>query len=63
MPLGDVVAVGDFEGYVHFLSRESGAFVARYSTDGSAIRAAPLVLPSSVLLVETQDGGLYALTL
>ena len=41
----------------------SGAFVARYSTDGSAIRAAPLVLPSSVLLVETEDGGLYALSL
>ena len=63
VPLGDVVAVGDFEGYVHFLSRESGAFVARYATDGSAIRAAPLVLPSSVVLVETQDGGLYALSL
>ena len=63
VPLGDVVAVGDFEGYVHFLSRDSGAFVARYSTDGSAIRAAPLVLPSSVLLVETEDGGLYALSL
>ena len=63
VPLGDVVAVGDFEGYVHFLARDSGAFVARYSTDGSAIRAAPLVLPSSVLLVETEDGGLYALSL
>ena len=63
VPLGDVVAVGDFEGYVHFLARDSGAFVARYSTDGSAIRAAPLVLPSSVVLVETQDGGLYALSL
>ena len=27
-----LVAVGDFEGYVHFLSRDTGAFVARYST-------------------------------
>ena len=61
VPLGDLIAVGDFEGYVHFLSRDTGAFVARYSTDGSAIHAAPLLLPSSLLLVETQDGGLYAL--
>ena len=61
--LGDVIAVGDFEGDVHFLSRDSGAFVARYSTDGAAIRAAPVLLPSAGLLVETIDGGLYALTL
>src|SRR5262249_77852 len=27
--LGDVIAVGDVEGYVHFLSRETGAFVGR----------------------------------
>ena len=63
VPAGDVIAVGDFEGYVHFLARDSGAFVARYSTDGSAVRAAPLVLPSSALLVETQEGGLFALQL
>jgi outer membrane protein assembly factor BamB len=61
-PLGNVVAVGDLEGYVHFLSRDSGAFVARYSSGGGAVRAAPLALPSS-LLVQTQDGTLVALAL
>ena len=63
VPLGDAIAVGDFQGYVHFLARDSGAFVARYSTDGAAIRAAPLLLPSAGVLVETLDGGLYALAL
>jgi outer membrane protein assembly factor BamB len=63
LPLGDTIAVGDFEGYVHFLARDSGAFVARYSTDNAAIRAAPALLPSGGLLVETVDGGLYALAL
>jgi outer membrane protein assembly factor BamB len=56
------VAVGDFEGYVHFLSRESGAFVARYASGGGAVRAAPVSLPSSVL-VQTQNGTLLALAL
>lgn len=35
---GKAVAVADAEGYVHFLSREEGAFVGRVKTDGSAIR-------------------------
>jgi outer membrane protein assembly factor BamB len=60
-PVGDLVAVGDLEGYVHFLARETGAFVARYATDGSPVRAAPKAIPGGVL-VQTQDGGLYALS-
>jgi outer membrane protein assembly factor BamB len=62
VPVGDLVAVGDFEGYVHFLSRETGAFVARYATGGSAVRAAPVRLPFG-LLVQTQDGALHAIAL
>jgi len=62
LPLGTEVAAGDLQGFVHFMARESGAFVARAATDGSAIRAAPLRLPAGVL-VQTQAGGLYALTL
>jgi outer membrane protein assembly factor BamB len=59
---GNVVVVGDLEGYVHFLSRESGAFVARYESRGGAVRAAPVRLPSSVL-IQTQNGTLVALAL
>ena len=62
LPLGTEVALGDLQGYVHFLARESGAFVARVGTDGSAIRAAPLKLPDG-FVVQTQGGGLYALNL
>ncbi|MBI1943033.1 MAG: outer membrane protein assembly factor BamB [Betaproteobacteria bacterium] len=62
LPLGTEVALGDLQGYVHFLARESGAFVARFATDGSAIRAAPLKLPDG-FVVQTQSGGLYALNL
>jgi outer membrane protein assembly factor BamB len=59
---GDAVAVGDLEGYVHFLSRDSGAFVARRETGGGAVRAAPLRLGQG-LLIQTEDGGLFALAL
>jgi outer membrane protein assembly factor BamB len=61
LALGREVAVGDVEGYVHFLSRESGAFVGRVATDGSPIRSS-LVRLNGGLLVQTQDGNLYALS-
>lgn len=56
----DVVAVGDFEGYIHFLSQSDGAFVSRIATDGSAIKASPLVVGDK-LIVQTTDGRLFAL--
>lgn len=61
LPIGADVVVGDVEGYVHFLARDSGAFVARMATDGTPIRAAPIRLPTG-FLVQTQGGGLYALS-
>lgn len=55
------VVVGDFAGYMHFLSREDGAMLARVATDGSQIMGTPLVLGSS-LIVQTKAGALTALT-
>jgi len=62
LPSNNAIVVGDLQGFVHFLARDSGAFVARYETRGGAVRAAPMALPSG-LLVQTQDGTLYALAL
>ncbi|MBN3853107.1 MULTISPECIES: outer membrane protein assembly factor BamB [unclassified Paraburkholderia] len=58
--LGHAVAVGDYQGYVHFLSLDDGSFVARVKTDGSPITAAP-VLAGNTLVVLTKDGDLYGL--
>jgi len=63
LAIGRHVAVGDIEGYVHLLSREDGAFAARIATDGSAISAAPMALDSSTFLVQTRNGGVYAITI
>ena len=57
---GRVVAFGDYEGYVHFLSREDGTIIGRTSTDGSAIEALPLVAGSN-LIFQTQSGTVTAL--
>ena len=62
LPADNEIAVGDLEGYVHFLARDTGAFVARIATDGSPVRAAPLPIPGG-LLVQTRNGGLFAISL
>lgn len=62
LAFGRYVVVGDFEGYVHLLSREDGSFAARIATDGSAISAPPVALDPSSFLVQTRNGGVYAIT-
>jgi outer membrane protein assembly factor BamB len=62
LALGRHVIVGDFEGYVHVLSRDDGAFVARIATDGSAIQVPPVALDLSTFLVQTRNGGVFAIS-
>ena len=62
LAVGRNVVVGDFEGYVHLLSREDGSFVARMATDGSSINAPPVALDSTSFLVQTRNGGVYAIS-
>lgn len=57
---GRAVVVGDSQGYVHFLSRENGAFLGRVGTDGSAILSAPVVAGMN-LIFQTQAGAVIAL--
>jgi outer membrane protein assembly factor BamB len=57
---GRTVAVGDYQGYVHFLSREDGSFLARMATDGSPIATNPLVAGSN-LIFQTQNGTVTAI--
>ena len=57
-----LVAVGDFEGYVHWLSSDDGHFVARYRVSNSAIRS-PTLASIDTLYVSSQSGTLEALRL
>lgn len=62
VPIGSVVAVGDYQGYIHFLSRDDGGLAARTSTDGSRVQAAVSLVPGRSALFQTQAGSVVALT-
>ncbi|HYN55378.1 MAG TPA: outer membrane protein assembly factor BamB [Methylotenera sp.] len=61
VPMGSLVAVGDIEGYVHFLSREDGALASRIKTDDSPVMAQMALINTNTVLAQTRDGGLYAI--
>jgi outer membrane protein assembly factor BamB len=61
LAFGRFVIVGDFEGYIHLMSREDGSFVGRVATDGSAIGAPPVPLDLKSFVVQTRKGGVFAI--
>lgn len=52
------VLIGDFEGYVHLLDRDTGKTRSRLTTDGSPV--VTIVLQGGTALVATKSGGLFA---
>ncbi len=53
---GDVVVVGDFEGYLHWLDAKTGKLLARSRVDGDRITNRPVVAADGTVLVQ-DDGG------
>ncbi|WP_432470787.1 outer membrane protein assembly factor BamB [Amphritea sp. HPY] len=60
--LGNTVVVGDFEGYLHFMSQIDGHFVGRYKVDSSGLRGDMRVIDDT-LYVLSNGGRLAALQL
>lgn len=60
VPMGTLVAVGDVEGYVHFLSREDGTFAARVKTAQDGVLPQMTLINANTLLAQSRDGGIYA---
>ena len=63
LPMGSVIAVGDLEGYLHFLTRDEGSFAARIKLDSNAVMSLIAGTNSKQLIAETRDGGIYAITI
>jgi len=63
LPMGGVIAIGDLEGYVHFLDREDGSFYSRVRTVESPILARMTALGTNGMLAQTRNGGLYAISI
>ncbi|MBC7611115.1 MAG: outer membrane protein assembly factor BamB [Polaromonas sp.] len=59
--VGRSVAIGDFAGFIHLLSREDGSVSNRLATDGSAVAATP-VLANNTLVAVTRNGGVFGFT-
>lgn len=57
--VGRAMAVGDFQGYVHFLARDDGALVARSAIDGSAVMATAANAGTGAIF-QTQAGTVAA---
>ena len=49
--MGDAVVVGDFEGYLHWLSKFDGHFIARVEVDSSGILIPPIVKDNHLYVV------------
>ncbi|WP_296056246.1 outer membrane protein assembly factor BamB [uncultured Amphritea sp.] len=60
--LGTTVVVGDFDGYLHFMSQVDGHFVARYQVDNDGMRG-DMAVVDDVLYVLGNGGHLVALQL
>ncbi|MBT3047720.1 MAG: outer membrane protein assembly factor BamB [Candidatus Thiodiazotropha sp.] len=56
----DKIVVGDFDGYLHWLSQEDGRQLARIRVSGDAIRLKPLVMGDIVYVLD-EGGNLSAL--
>ncbi len=60
--VGNTIVVGDAEGYLHWLNKNDGQFIARNRVALSGIFAAP-VTDNTVIYVVTKDGQLAAYSL
>lgn len=59
--IGPYVVVGDVEGYVHWLDKSDGRFVARVRVDDSPVLAAPIAM-NDMVYVYSKGGTLSAYT-
>ncbi|MFV0450541.1 MAG: outer membrane protein assembly factor BamB [Vibrio sp.] len=62
MIIDDYVVVGDSEGYLHWIDRSSGEFVAQQMVDDSGFAVGPMVIDGGYVLI-TRNGDVKKLTI
>lgn len=60
LALGSLIAVADYQGFVHLLRREDGGFAARIATDGSEVRSNLLPMGDG-FVAQTANGAVVTL--
>ena len=61
--MGDFVSVGDLEGYLHILDKETGAFLGRIQLDDEPVMRRLVEFETGKFLAQTRNGGLYAIAI
>ncbi len=61
LPLSNVVAVGDLEGYIHLLSQDDGGFVGRTQLGSKPIMSL-VAGTNNQFFAQSRDGNIYAVT-
>ncbi len=61
--MGDYVAVGDLEGYIHILDKETGQFLGRIQLDEEPVMRRLVEFETGKFLAQTRNGGLYAIAI
>lgn len=59
VPVRDALALGDLEGFVHFLSQETGELLARVRVGDDPIHSPPLLV-GNMIVVQTSGGAVAA---
>ena len=59
--VGRAVAIGDFEGYVHFIERDTGRTLARVRVGSQAFSGQPIAIDANQVLVQSRSGNLALL--
>lgn len=62
LPIGNVVAIGDLEGYVHLLSQDDGSFVGRTQLGSKPLMSLVSGQPNQ-FFAQSRDGNLYAVNI
>ncbi|HEY1058820.1 MAG TPA: outer membrane protein assembly factor BamB [Limnobacter sp.] len=62
LAVGRAVAIGDYEGYVHFIDRDTGKTIARTQVGSSAFSSNPQPGDSGELVVQSRKGKLALLS-
>ena len=63
LPMGNLIAVGDVEGYVHLLNREDGAFAGRLQLENSPVMPQMVALGATTVIAQNRKGGIYAVSI
>jgi outer membrane protein assembly factor BamB len=63
LPMGQWIALGDVEGYVHFLNRDTGAIEGRIKVASSPLMPKMSLIDDATLVVQSRDGEVIAVKL